>query len=56
MNAAPIPTTPRSVPLAPPVTNEDVAFADEMWECAPAQNTFRRQSDGTGLPPECLAS
>jgi hypothetical protein len=31
MNAAPTPVTPTPVPLAPPVTDEDVKFADEMF-------------------------
>jgi hypothetical protein len=31
MNAAPTPATPAPVPLAPPVTDEDVKFADSMF-------------------------
>jgi hypothetical protein len=31
MNVTPTQTTPTPVPLAPPVTDEDVKFADEMF-------------------------
>lgn len=43
--------------VEPPVTDEDVAFADEMWECSDQpQNAFRRQSDSTPAAPDCHRS